>query len=564
MWEVTSCPPFLREMFMEKNHQHQPKGEAMRRVPSIVIAATAVAASAAIWTGCQTQKLAEWDRPLMYNENEYNQRDMSARTERIDVPRYQKAEAPAPAPKPAPAPVIKAAPAPQPSPGCSPNEFTLKSDLLQLQKRVPARASLGQTVQNDIVVTPLENCAEVVITDTIPDGASYVKSEPAAQVNGKKLTWMMDTLDKGNQVAIKVWYKADQEGCLANCATMDAIPRGCAKTLVGSAKLVITCSLPANAVVGSAINKTIEVKNVGTAPAMDVVVTDTLPAALGGKPMSFTVGELAPGQAKQISVPLKAEKAGQAANPVVAKASNAAEAASSCAMVINQPGVDITKSGTKEQFLGRTASYDIVVSNTGDTDLQNVVVTDNAPAATKIVKADGATISGNTATWTMATLKKGAKQTVNVVVTTTTPGTHCNNVAVKTAEGLTDKAEACTLWKGVPAILLQTKDDPDPISVGETTTYTITVTNQGTADDNNVKVVVKFAKQVDPVSASGNGNVNGKTVTFPPIPRLGAKQAVTYTITAKGVATGDHRLTVDLTSDMLTEPVTHEESTHVY
>jgi hypothetical protein len=85
---------------------------------------------------------------------------------------------------------------------------------------------------------------------------------------------------------------------------------------------------------------------------------------LGGKAVTFTVGTLAPGQSKTITLPLKAEKAGQASNPVVAKASNAAEAASSCAVVIN----------------------------TGDTDLQNVVVTDTAPAATKIVSASGASV----------------------------------------------------------------------------------------------------------------------------------------------------------------------------
>jgi uncharacterized repeat protein (TIGR01451 family) len=533
----------------------------MRKSLSIVATAVEVAAIASLWSGCASQH-TEQNRPLIYNEPEYNTRDTAAQASRTDVPRYTEAETP---PAPAPAPKVVAKPAP-PSPGCGPNEFTLKSDLLQLHKQVPARASLGQTVENTIVVDALDNCADVVITDTISDGATYVKSEPSAQVSGRKLTWTMDTLDKGQQVTIKVWYKADKEGCLANCATMVAIPRGCARTLVGSAKLVLSCQLPASVTIGSAINKTIEVKNVGTAPASDVVVTDTLSEGLSnasGQPLTFNVGELGPGQSKQITVPLKAAKRGQASNAVVARASNASEANSQCATVINQPGLDIAKSGTKEQFLGRQASYEIVVSNTGDIDLQNVVVTDTAPAATKLVAASGASVSGNTATWTLTSLKTGGKQTFNVVVTTMTPGSHCNNVTVKTAEGLSGSAQACTLWKGVPAILLETKDDPDPISVGETTTYTIRVTNQGTADDNNVKVVATFAKEVDPVSATG-GTVSGKTVTFTPVPTLAAKQVVTYTITAKGAAAGDHRLKVNLTSDMLTEPVTHEESTHVY
>jgi uncharacterized repeat protein (TIGR01451 family) len=460
-------------------------------------------------------------------------------------------------------PAVAAQAAPEPAPVGS-NEFTLKSDLLQLNKRVPAKATLGSNIEADLTIVAIANCANVQIVDTIPAGSTYVKSEPPAQVDGKKLTWNIDTMDKGQTINAKIWYKADSEGSLVNCATMAAIPRGCAATVVGIAKLAITCTLPTTAKVGDAVNKVIEVRNIGTAAASDVVVTDTLPSGLSAtSPVTFNIGELGPGMAKQVTVSSKAMARGEQQNVATANASNADSVKAECATLVQQSGLDITKSGTKEQFLGRNATYDIVVSNTGDTTLTGVSVTDTAPAETRIVSASGASVSGNTATWQLSELKAGDKQSFNVVLTSGTPGTHCNNVALRSSDNLTGSAEACTLWKGVAAILLQTQDDPDPIQIGETTTYTIRVTNQGTADDTNVKVVAKFQKEVDPVSAAG-GTVDGKTVTFPAIPRLAPKQVVTYTIIGKGVATGDHRLSVELTSAMLTEPVTHEESTHVY
>ena len=479
-----------------------------------------------------------------------------------DIPVYT----PVPAPAITTTPKVAAKPAGQPS-ACTPNGFTLKSDLLQLQKQVPARAAVGQSVENTITINVLDNCADVVITDTIPEGATYVKSEPVATVIGRKLTWTMDTLDKGSQIIIKVWYKADQEGCLVNCSTMNAIPRGCARTLVGSAKLVVTCQLPAKTMIGSALNETIEVTNVGTVPANDVIITDTLSDGLSsasGQTLTFDVGELAPGQPKQIAVPLKAAKRGQAGSSILVKSSNATEATAQCAAVVNQPSIDVANSGTAKQFLGRNASYDIVVSNTGDTDLQNIVVTDEVPAATKILTADGSKISGNTAVWTIDQMKSGAKQTLNIAVTSLVPGSQCNAVAVKTADGLNAHAQACTLWKGVPAILLETKGAPDPIGVGELVTYTIRVTNPGTAEDKNVNLFATFGNEIDPVSASNDGKINGKIVIFPLTPSLAAKQVVTYTITAKAIATGDHRLKVSLTSDMLTTHLTQEQSTHVY
>jgi uncharacterized repeat protein (TIGR01451 family) len=113
-------------------------------------------------------------------------------------------------------------------------------------------------------------------------------------------------------------------------------------------------------------------------------------------------------------------------------------------------------------------------------------------------------------------------------------------------------------------LLLEKADNPDPIQVGETTAYTVKVTNQGTADDTHVKVVVEFPAELDPVSASNGGVVSGKKVTFPSYPRLAPKQAFEYTITAKGAKVGDARVTFIRTSDGIPAPTTAEESTRVY
>ena len=50
-----------------------------------------------------------------------------------------------------------------------------------------------------------------------------------------------------------------------------------------------------------------------------------------------------------------------------------------------------------------------------------------------------------------------------------------------------------------------------PFRVGETTTYKVRVTNQGTAADTDIKMTVRFSPEIDPVSASNGGVVNGKT-----------------------------------------------------
>lgn len=113
------------------------------------------------------------------------------------------------------------------------------------------------------------------------------------------------------------------------------------------------------------------------------------------------------------------------------------------------------------------------------------------------------------------------------------------------------------------AVLLEVADDPDPIQVGESTTYTIKVLNQGSADIHNLKIVAGFADQVTP-SSTTQGSISGKIVNFPAVATLGARQILTYTISVKGGSTGDSRNKITLTCEELRTPVEEEESTTVY
>jgi uncharacterized repeat protein (TIGR01451 family) len=467
-------------------------------------------------------------------------------------------------------PQASVAPAEQPAPQAAPARLNCADPtpgLVKLSKQMPKEATLGQTFDYQLVVAAQDCVGNVVVTDRVPAGASYVKSEPAAEAQGDRLTWRFDTMDPGQGQTIRVTLKADKEGMLASCATVSADPRVCAGTLVGKPALSIDKSGPETAVLGSTVNYTVLVANKGSALARGVVVTDTVPDGLesadGKKQITYEVGDLAPNQSKSITVPLKAAKRGKFCNAAVATSSNAGRVSDEACTTVLQPGLKIAKTGDKERFLGRNANYKVVVSNTGDTALTDVVVTDTAPAATSIVSASGATITGNQAVWRIASLAAGQQTSFDVVLTSKTAGTHCNAASVTAAGGLKDSTEACTLWRGVAAVLLEVVDDPDPISADEQTTHTIRVTNQGTADMTNLNMTALYDEEMVPVS-SPEGTVSGQTVKFPAVARLAPKASFTYTIKAKGVKAGDARNKFTLTADGLTSPVVEEESTHVY
>ena len=460
------------------------------------------------------------------------------------------------------------APAPAPAPraaGYSAADIT--GGPVKLTKRVPSQVALGEEYCYELTIVASEDVSGVLVTDTVPEGASYVSSQPQAQKDGSKLSWQLPGMKKAETTSIRICLKADREGELTSCATVTAVPVICVTTLVGKPVLTIEKSGPATAQLGADVAYSIVVANKGTFIARGVVVTDNVPDGLthasGQKQVVTQVGDLAPGQSKTIPISLKAAARGKHCNEAVATSSNAAKVSDDACTTVLRPGLDIAKEGTKDQIIGRNADYDIVVSNTGDTELTNLKVTDTAPTGTSIVTAEGAVIAGNTATWTVASLPAGQKKAFKVRLTSKVGGNLCNIVTVADAQGLSDRAEACTMWKGVAGVLLEVVDDPDPIAVGETTTYTVRVTNQGFANITEITLSAEFDEEANPVSAS-QGTLSGKKVAFPNTAVLAPKQSITYTVVVRGITPGDARNRVTLNAAELKTPVVEEESTTVY
>lgn len=464
-------------------------------------------------------------------------------------------------------PVSTAAPAPRAQATHSSSTTDSRSGNVRLTKQMPAELTLGQEFMYQLRVQANENVADVVVNDVMPEGATYVRSEPAAEVSGRNLTWKFSEMDAGQAKDIRVWLRPDREGRIGSCATVFALSRACAFGVVGKPGLAIKKTGPETAVLGQDIPYTITVSNPGSAVAKAVVVTDNIPDGLshvsGQSAVTFNVGDLPPGQSRTLPIVLKGAKRGKHCNSASAVASNVPKVSAEACTTILVPGINLVKEGTKEQFLGKSADYTITVSNTGDTKLTNVTITDTAPAATRILNAAGATVVGNQATWRIAELGAGERKSFTLSLTSATAGSHCNLASVTSTEGQSARAEACTLWRGVGAILVEVVDDPDPILVGSTTTYTIRITNQGSADLVNINTTAAFPAQIAPV-ATAQGTVTGQNVKFQTVPRLGSKQSIEFRLTARGVSVGDTRVKFTFTEDTLTAPIVEEESTRVF
>jgi len=127
-------------------------------------------------------------------------------------------------------------------------------------------------------------------------------------------------------------------------------------------------------------------------------------------------------------------------------------------------------------------------------------------------------------------------------------------------------ASVATQLEGIPALLMEVVDVIDPVTVGDETTYVITVTNQGSAQDQNVQIVCEAEDSMSFVSGAGTTAVTseGGTITMAAVPGLDPGQVATWRITVRAESEADARFTVTLTSEQLQRPVRETESTNLY
>ena len=121
--------------------------------------------------------------------------------------------------------------------------------------------------------------------------------------------------------------------------------------------------------------------------------------------------------------------------------------------------------------------------------------------------------------------------------------------------------------KDIATLRLDVTDTPDLVEVGAQTTYSIVVTNQGTANATNIKVVATIPDGMKYISSTGSTGrlvIVGKLVDFNPIPVLKPKKNLVFRVTVEGMELGDHRFRVKINADQLTSPILEEESTKFY
>lgn len=169
------------------------------------------------------------------------------------------------------------------------------------------------------------------------------------------------------------------------------------------------------------------------------------------------------------------------------------------------PEIEIEKFATPSPVVvGGESSFIIVVSNTGDTNLTNLVVNDLIPPSLVVIgteeSAGTAVVIMNQINWTIPTLNVGDSASLVVNVMTTEEGTFENCATVTTTE-LPLPQQSCGTLVVLPPLLLTKEASSGPVIVGDVFEYLVTISNVGNETIFNVTVTDTLPPSVRFISA---------------------------------------------------------------
>ena len=346
------------------------------------------------------------------------------------------------------------------------------------------------------------NATDVIIVDALGKGLEYVSSTGNYDNKTNTITWKVD-LASGETKTFTVVAKIIGYTDVTNEVT------------VGNKTAAVTVNIPeiipakdvnnTTPNFGDKVEYTITVNNNANKDAKQVVIVDTLGKGLkfinashNGKYDESTrtitwIIDLGAGESAVFSVNAAVEAYGNINNTVVVGNKSATKNIT-VPEIIPGKSVDV-----ENPNFGDTVTYTVVVTNNGVVDAKQVVVKDILDKGLKFVKATGEYTfdeDSRTVTW-IIDLAKGESQTFYVTAVAEAYGVLINDVTVGDNTASADVV--------VPEIIPDKTANITNPNFGDKVDYTVTVTNDGMGDANNVVIVDRLGEGLTFVSASDNG-----------------------------------------------------------
>lgn len=475
--------------------------------------------------------------------------------------------------------------------------------LVRVQRVYGEGATVGQPYEFQIVVTALKPTADVTIRQELPRSVEFRSSFPAAELDEAGTpSWNLGALPQGEQRTISLVVIPAELGNFSFNTTVRAQPVPVEVVRVGQAQLDVELQGAESVDLGEKVVWKVLVTNNGSVAARNVRIGAILPEGFqvtGAQAQRLT--RLLPGQSSQMVIEATPTEAGVYSANFSVSHEGADVSHREAQILVRGSQVRIVASAPASRYIFSPATYSLVVTNTGGTPLEGLVLLNELPEGAVLLgqvrdagevyslasgepqklalRTDAATgvagywleggeplhdTTADQIQWQLERLAPGQSVTREVTYYSITPGQPENRVRVVGPRGVSSGTAFATDWRAIPGIFTALVDSADPIRIGDEVTYTATVGNQakeGAITVSSLQVVIPDVLKVE--SASEGGRIEGNTVTFSRI-ALEAQQQQQLTITATGQKLGTGIAVMTTTTNFHAESMVNEQSISVY
>jgi len=387
----------------------------------------------------------------------------------------------------------------------------------------PDPVEAGKTLHYTIIMTNSgnENATSVTVTEDYDPNVSWVYSNPAPDSGSGNRVWTFPTLIVGSprtiDIVVQVASPLPVGTVLTNRATLDSAQTtpitATETTSVTSASALTVSKVDSSDPVeaGTELLYFINYSNFGTAPADDVVITETYdsrvtfvratPAPKSGTNNVWEIGDLLVGQGGSITVRVRVDTplpngTVMTNHVTIDSVYTSPRSITETTTVSSAPNWAFNATDYPDPVAaGTPLTYTLRYTNTGNANATSTVVTATLDGHTSFVSAVPSPTggSGQVRYWNIGTVAgEGGSGQIVIRANVTSPLT--NNVQLqfeaqlRDAEGDLMPATAQTRVTSRPILSFDKSNGVDMVYAGDLLTYTLTYTNTGNENASNVTI----------------------------------------------------------------------------
>ena len=322
-------------------------------------------------------------------------------------------------------------------------------------------------------------------------------------------------LDRGNELRAPSGNQSPQQfniQPLGSTSSLEASPPSSEGTgrpgesaLEGPQKpaLVIQKTAPPEIQVGKPAKFRVQVRNIGSRPADDVVVREQIPmgtrflsaspsAETAGGELIWQLGTLSVGEQRELEVELMPTTEGEIGSVVTVTHSTQASVKTIC----TEPQLALRLTAPRKVMMGTEQRLKIELHNPGSGDATGVMLLENVPEELRHQ-------AGPALEFEVGTLKAGETREMELVLTAEKPGQVINRISAR-GDGNLQVEQEIEFEVIAPDLKVEVQG-PRVRYLERPATYTVKVANPGTAAARNIELVTRLPKGMRFVRANNLG-----------------------------------------------------------